>query len=111
MNTNQELTTKIKQTYDNIKIWNQVEENLTKSREIFLSYAKGKVRMKLTETLDLRQRDLNITNDPLLPILTSLETETITTNDAAEEPIEADFLEELQITQEGHDAFQTCKDK
>ena len=40
---------------------------------------------------------LNITNDLLLPILTSLEIETTTeTNDATEEPIEADFLEELQ---------------
>lgn len=32
LNTKQELTTKIKQTYDNINIWNQVQENLTKSR-------------------------------------------------------------------------------
>ena len=40
---------------------------------------------------------LNIANDPLLPILTSLEAETTTgTNDATEKPIEVDFLEELQ---------------
>ena len=59
--------TKIKQTYNNIKIWNQV---MTRIR---------------------------LTNDPVLPILTSLETETTTeTNDATEEPIEADFLEDLQ---------------
>ena len=35
--------------------------------------------------------------DPLLSILTSLETKTTAeSNDATEEPIEADFLEELQ---------------
>ena len=56
LNTNQELITKIKQTYNNIKIWNQVEENLTKSWEILLSCAKEKVRKKLIETLDLRQK-------------------------------------------------------
>ena len=40
---------------------------------------------------------LNIKNDPLLPILTSLETKlTGESDDATEEPIEADFLEELQ---------------
>ena len=39
----------------------------------------------------------NITNDLLLPILTSLETEATTeNNNAAEESIEADFLEEFQ---------------
>ena len=39
---------------------------------------------------------LNITNDPLLPILTLSETEATTeNNDATEEPIEADFLKEL----------------
>ena len=40
---------------------------------------------------------LNVTDDPLLSILTSLETEATTeNNDDTEEPIEADFLEELQ---------------
>ena len=56
LNRNQELTKKIKQTYNNIKIWNQVEENLTKSWDILLSCAKEKVRKKLIETLDLRQK-------------------------------------------------------
>ena len=56
---------------------------------------------------------LNITNDPLLPILKSLETEATTeNNDPTEEPIEADFLEELQsVIQDGLDAFQTGKNK
>ena len=46
---------------------------------------------------------LNISNDQLLPILTSLETETTAeTNNATDEPLEADFLEELQYhTREG----------
>ena len=56
LNIIQELTRKIKQTYNNIMIWNQVQENLTKSREIFLSCAKEKLRKKLIETLDLRQK-------------------------------------------------------
>ena len=43
-----------------------------------------------------------------MPILTSSETETTAeTNDATEEPIEADF----KVTQEGHNVLQTCKDK
>ena len=88
MNANQELTPKIKQTYNNIKIWNQLQENLTKSRGIILSCEKGKVRKKLTETLER----LDITNDALLPILTSLGTETTTeTNDATGETIGADI--------------------
>ena len=41
----------------NVMIWNQVQENLTKSREIFLSCANKKVKKKLIETLDLRQKD------------------------------------------------------
>ena len=45
---------------------------------------------------------LNITNDRLLPILASSETETTTeTNDSTEEPIEADFLEEFQSHTKG----------
>ena len=40
---------------------------------------------------------LSITNAPLLPILTQLETEKTTeTNDATEEQTKADFQEELQ---------------
>ena len=39
----------------------------------------------------------NVTNDPLSPILTSLETKATTeNNNDTEEPVEADFLEELQ---------------
>ena len=47
-----------------------------------------------------------------LPILISLETEATTeNNDATEEPIEADFLEELQSHTKGHDVFQIGKNK
>ena len=45
---------------------------------------------------------LNISNDQLLPILTSLETETTAeTNNATDEPLEADFVEELQYHTRG----------
>ena len=55
---------------------------------------------------------INITNDPLLPILTSSEAETTTgTNDATEEPVEVGFLENFKVTQKGHDVFQNLKKK
>ena len=47
----------LQQIYNNIMIWNQVQENLTKFREIFLSCTKEKVRKKLIETLDLCQKN------------------------------------------------------
>ena len=54
---------------------------------------------------------INITNDPLLPILTSSEAETTTgTNDATEEPVEVGFLENFKVTQKGH-VFQNLKKK
>ena len=53
LNTNQELTTKIKQTYNNIKIWNQVQEN----PERFFSVVQKKRRKKLVEVLDLHQKN------------------------------------------------------
>ena len=88
------MTRKIKQIYNNIKIWNEFQEYLTKSRENFLSCAKEKVRKKLIKNNRSSPERLNITNDPLLSILTSLETEATTeNNDATEEPVEADFLE------------------
>ena len=63
----------------------------------FLKLRKRKSEEETNRNIRSLSEGLNITNDPLLPILTSLETETITkTNDATEEPIEADFLEELQ---------------
>ena len=80
-----------KKTYNNKKIWNQVQENLTKSRDMFLSCAKEKVEKKLIEKLHLRQRDSILQMTRFLPTLTSLETDTTTAiNDATEEPIEAD---------------------
>ena len=88
------MTRKIKQIYNNIKIWNEFQEYLTKSRENFLSCTKEKVRKKLIKNNRSSPERLNITNDPLLSILTSLETEATTeNNDATEEPVEADFLE------------------
>ena len=55
---------------------------------------------------------INITNDPLVPILTSSEAETTTgTNDATEEPVEVGFLENFKVTQKGHDVFQNLKKK
>ena len=48
----------------------------------------------------------------VIPILTLLETQATTENkDDTEELIEADFLEEFKVTQEGHDIFQTGKNK
>ena len=52
------MMTEIKPTYNNIKKWSQIQENLTKSQEIFSSYIKENVRKKLLETLDLLQKDL-----------------------------------------------------
>ena len=55
LNANKVLTTDMKQNQNDIKIWNLIQENLTKYREIFVSCAKEKVRKKLIETLDLPQ--------------------------------------------------------
>ena len=97
LGTNQELTRKIKQTYNNIKIWNQVQENLIKFREIFFKLCKRKSEEETNRNIRSSSERLNVTNYPLLPTLTSLETEAATeNNDDTEEPIEADFLEELQ---------------
>ena len=66
------------------------------SRDFFKLH-KRKSEEETNRNIRSSSERLNITNDPLLPMLTSLETETTTeTNDATEEPIEADFLEELQ---------------
>ena len=63
----------------------------------FFKLRKRKSEEETNRNIRSSSERLNITNDPLLPILTSLETETTTeTNDATGEPIEADFLEELQ---------------
>ena len=63
----------------------------------FFKLRKRKSAEETNRNIRSSSERLNITNDPLLSILTSLENETITkTNDATEEPIEADFLEELQ---------------
>ena len=53
------------------------------------------MRKKLIETVELCQKDS--VNDPFLPTKTTLETKTTTeSKDVTEEPIETDFLEELQ---------------
>ena len=63
----------------------------------FFKLRKRKSEEETNRNIRSSSERLNITNDPLLPILTSLETEMITkTSDATEEPAEADFLEELQ---------------
>ena len=80
----------------NLQQHKDLESGSRKSREIFLSCAKEKEE-ETSRSIRSSSEKLNITNDPLLPILTSLETKTTAeTNDATEEPIEADFLEELQ---------------
>ena len=80
----------------NLQQHKDLESGSRKSREIFLSCAKEKAE-ETSRSIRSSSEKLNITNDPLLPILTSLETKTTAeTNDATEEPIEADFLEELQ---------------
>ena len=84
------MTTEIKQTYNNIKIWSQVQE-------IFFKLHKRKREEETNRNIRSSPERLDVTNDQLLPILISLETETTTaTNDATEEPIKADFLQELQ---------------
>ena len=83
------MTTEIKQTYNNIKIWSQIQE-------IFFKLHKRKREEETNRNIRSSPERLDVTNDPLLPILISLETETTATNDATEEPIKADFLQELQ---------------
>ena len=113
LNTNQELMRKIKQTDNNRKIWNQVQKKRNKILKDFFKLRKRKSEEETDRNIRSLSETLNITNDPLLPILKSLETEAATeNNDATEEPIEADFLEELQsVIQEDHDSFQTGKNK
>ena len=113
LNTNQELMRKIKQTDNNRKIWNQVQKKPNKILKDFFKLHKRKSEEETDRNIRSLSETLNITNDPLLSILKSLETEATTeNNDATEEPIEPDFLEELQsVIQEGHDAFQTGKNK
>ena len=65
-------------------------------RDIF-KLRKRKSEKETNRNIRSSSERLNVTNDPLLPILTSLETEAITeNNDDTEEPIGADFLEDLQ---------------
>ena len=65
-------------------------------RDIF-KLRKRKSEKETNRNIRSSSERLNVTNDPLLPILTSLETEAITeNNDDKEEPIGADFLEDLQ---------------
>ena len=65
-------------------------------RDIF-KLRKRKSEKETNRNIRSSSERLNVTNDPLLPILTSLETEAITeNNDDTEEPIGANFLEDLQ---------------
>ena len=93
LNTNQELMRKIKQTDNNRKIWNQVQKKPNKILKDFFKLHKRKSEEETDRNIRSLSETLNITNDPLLPILKSLETEATTeNNDATEEPIEADFF-------------------
>ena len=63
----------------------------------FFKLCKRKSEEETNRNIRSSSERLNVTNYPLLPTLTSLETEAATeNNDDTEEPIEADFLEELQ---------------
>ena len=58
---------------------------------------KRKSEEETNRNIRSSSKRLNITNRPFLPTLTSLETETTTeSNGPTEEPVKADFLEELQ---------------
>ena len=63
----------------------------------FFQLGKRKSEEETNRNIRSSSERLNMTNIPLLPILTSLETKTTTeTNDATEELIQVDFLEEFQ---------------
>ena len=102
MNTNGEFTTKIKETYNNINILNQVHKKSNKIPKDLFKLRKRKSEEETNRNIRSASERLNITNDRLLPILASSETEATTeTNDSTEEPIEADFLEEFQSHTKG----------
>ena len=89
-----------KENKTNLQQHNNVESGSRKPKKIPRDFFKLRKRKSVEETnrnIRSSSERLDITNDPLLPILTSLETEATTENhDVTEEPIEADFLEELQ---------------
>ena len=63
----------------------------------FLKLRERKSEEETNRNIRSSSERLHIINDLLLPILTSLQTEATTeNNDDTEEPIEADFLGELQ---------------
>ena len=63
----------------------------------FLKLRERKSEEETNRNIRSSSERLHIINDLLLPILTSLQTEATTEkNDDTEEPIEADFLGELQ---------------
>ena len=88
-----ELTTNLQQHYD-------LEPGSGKSNKIprdFFKLHKRKSEEETNRNIRSLSEKLNVTNDPSLPILTSLENEATTeNNNNTEDPIEADFLEELQ---------------
>ena len=79
----------------NFQQHNDLEPGSRKPNKIPRDFFKLR-RRKSEEETNIRSSSerLNVTNDPLLPILTSLENEAQKTT--TEEPIEDDFLEELQ---------------
>ena len=99
----------------NLQQHKDLESGSRKSNKIprdFFKLHKRKIADETNRNIRSSSERLNITNDPLLPTSTSLETETTTeTNDATEEPIEAGFYRNFKVMQEGNDVFQTCKDK
>ena len=75
----------------------QQHKDLESGSRDFFKLHERKSEEETTRNIRSLPERLDGTNDPLLPILTSLETETTTaTNDATEEPIKADFLQELR---------------
>ena len=56
-----ELTRKMKQTYNKIMIWNQVQENLTKSQNIFFKLPKRKSEEETNSNVRSSSERLNVT--------------------------------------------------
>ena len=100
-NWNFEYKSRIDEEYKtNFQQHNNLEPGSRKPSKIprdFFKLRRRKSEEEINSNIRSSSERLNVTNDPLLPILTSLENEATTeNNDNTEEPIEVDFLEELQ---------------
>ena len=85
-----------------MKIMKQAQGKFRNSLGTCLICAKGKTEEKTTRKTIASAERQNITHNPLLPILTSLGTETLVeSNVAAEELKEYNLLEKLQIPSRG----------